>query len=352
MEYLSEIKPFDEFWLNCSINNIISILFSYEPSYKYFMYSNDYCYNSSYIGTHNGEIYNANFVRLDFFKNKPITNSESEFINSLGFIKLEKCNYKDTFYFLEEINELLKKRKIIAPLVDLYYWNKNGYSWNNNHKWHYTLLTGYSSERKEYFAIEDDAYQNYGIITESESTLISSIQSNWHKPKDSTDYLKYTLPKSIPKYVLPLYEVKNNIQKIITSINQIDYDNLFIFENSEDGIKNYFWLQPYFMIQIINRQNANIALLKRLYQKKCLDNNSLNNSLCEITNIINIWKEIRSIVIKVGYLNMNSFGNKYYSKLRLLIQQALEKELYMWKSIEDAIVSFDLCNLEIDLASP
>ena len=57
-------------------------------------------------------------------------------------------------------------------------------------------MNGYNSDTKEYYAIEDDAHQKYGIITESESTLISSVQSNYYRNDDWRDYLQYTLPES------------------------------------------------------------------------------------------------------------------------------------------------------------
>ncbi len=331
MKHMLNIRPFDEFWFDCITNNYISILSSFEESYKYAMYQNDYNYENEI----NINIYRDSKKHTISSKGLQINNNVIDQL--VPYINIEEKKYINKDKFLDEIKELLYKNTIILPAVDLYFWNKIGLFHHKIHANHYTLLIGFDDDKKEFYALEDDIHRNYKMITESESTFIESVQSN-HCNNEISDYLIFTISESLPKYRLPLHDIVHNIPIINKSLHSLNFDDLYTHKYDNKEFSRLSVLLPRKISKIIVRQQANISLINILHKKNIISTKDyiLIVNICE--DIIKIWQIINNHIRKATLLNVDYLNQKADTLIRLS-EQIVKNEIDCWNHVKTAIVN-------------
>ncbi len=340
MRHMLNIKPFDEFWFDCTFNNLVSIISTIEESYKYAMYHNDYFYQNG-IEHH-----------IYYESEEHVISSRGVQLNSnvikqlLPIIDIKENQYIDKENFLDEIKGLLCNNTIILPGVDLYYWNKDGHSHHNIHVNHNTLLVGFDDEKKELYALEDDIHRNYKIITESESDFIESVKSN-HAGNQIADYLTYTLPETLPKYHLPLQDIVRNISNINGSLRSLKFDDLYTHKYNDEEFWRFTLFFPKKISKIIVRQQANISLLSILHKRNIISKNDYMIIVDGFKNTLKTWTAINNYIRKAGLVNVD-YLNKKANTLISLSNKAVTKEIESWNNVETAIVNSKI-SLDIDL---
>lgn len=309
MKKTLKVRPFADFWINCYVNDVLSILTTIEPSYKKLSFINSYNYTITGISSW--------WRELDINPSKYLWDrlSIGESINI--YLKQENI--------IDEIRNKIDNNRYILVLVDLYYWLKNSLNWNNNHYHHYVLITGYDDDKKMIYSISD----NIGGYSENEIPYERFIKAlvffdNEHHGKE------FILPDNIPAFQYCFYDIFDFARKINEDIKKASYMRLWILPQDVNISLVYFKVT-----RIADRQKGNEKLFGQLYEDGFITS-KLCVSLSEMSrSLYNMWSKLKGILIR-AHMKNNDID---LEKLNILSRNALKTEYDMWDAFENSVKS-------------
>ena len=317
------IKPFQQIYINCYLNNFISVLSSINTSYQQLLYSNNYVYNCFCTPETNNQlirirydldIYIEAFNKLfGYFPN--CKTLHDFFYGDISFGTLVKTKSKSNI--MRDLKNLLHSEGVIVFLEqDLFYLIKsNDMYYHKRHSTHYSMFVDYDEEIQCFMVFEMGArgYDCYQVPVEN---VVQSFLHATDPPK--CFYIK--IPQKLDDYTLKTTNFKNYVPEIITSIDSVQFtDALWKFPASADDHLSYIDG----VSKIVNRQEANKRLLESLSFQHSEDSYYFS-SLC--TELKKGWEWIKNILIRAQFLGDKVFIEPYRQKGQIL----LNKEKVMW----------------------
>lgn len=317
------IKPYRQIYINCYLNNFISVLSSVNSSYQELLYINKYVYdvscnpktnNQSIRIRYHLDVYLEAFSKL--FGYMPKCKTLHDFLyGDISFGTLLGTESNDNF--IEDLKSLLKNEGMIVFLSqDLFYLIKsNDIYYKKKHLTHYSMFVDYDKEIQCFMVFEIGA-KGYDCYQVPEENVIQSFLHADVSPK--CFYIKS--PQKLDNYISPTSTIKNFVPEIIESIEQVQLTNaLWNYPASIDDYSSY--LEG--VSKIVNRQEANRKLLENLSFKHDKDAYYLD-SLCN--ELKNGWDWLKNILIRAQFLGDKVNIEPYRQKSQAL----LNDEKAMW----------------------
>ena len=303
-----EIRPFNDYWLNCTFNNFFSILTSYKKEYSELAYLNCYTY----------EAYNE-------WCPKHIT------INNFGQIQKDTFSkmlsetffsYEYSEYGVKKIIDLLDTNNILIR-VDLFNWLPNSPSWHIVHNYHVSLLIGYNKFENTFIVIDDDN-MGYGIRTIPYDRFISCIKDEAGKISGSIieicDDVEYELNMNDV-----LYNAEVLSENLKVFLDEDDFWSVQKDENGEDLYKYY----AFELFKVKNRHIANLSLMNCLFDKHYISRDELTQMEIIFVELIEEWDTIKNIFMKHSY----SSSQIDIKKMNKMKRRCINKELEIWERV-------------------
>lgn len=306
-----EIKPFEEFWLNCGFNNNFSILTSYNEKYRELAYLNGYTY----------EAYNK-------WSPKHIALNNSSEIQDKIIREIIHKEYFSISYSEDNANKLINmiSDSNLMIRVDLYNWLPNSPSWHKEHNFHYTLLINYDEIKNEIIVIDDDS-MGYGIKSLPYDRFLQCIND---EQNNITGYIIQICDDV--DYELNMKDVAYHASILLDNLNYFYKENDFWrVEKNEKG-ESLCQFYAFELYKIENRQKANLALIKCLYDKKYINKKTYLYMCKAFSELKQGWERIKNILLK-DYIHSSECVTVNVEKLNALKTQCIAKEMEIWEKI-------------------
>jgi hypothetical protein len=320
MIYTLGIEPFGDYWVECIFNNCFSIIISYEPSYRYMTYLNNYKLQKEK---------NPSDDSIEF-----LNVSYPEAIYDLISFILEKQDYyfDNEENFLTELQQLIKNKQIIWVGVDMFYMIPGSLTFGMRHANHYSFISGFDDERMIYYAFEFElgGYKAHEIPQER---LVTAFKNSTVKTPPA---IVSRVTKNISKYSLSLDEVLINAERLMTEAANIKIDALWRIEANDEEFYEKVAQCVFALNGLINRQIGNQLLFKSIYELGMIRKENdmlgfvdlarqLEKSYGKMRNVylrhIEHWKE--------GILKKELKSDRFNEMSNL----QLEKEFIMWEKL-------------------
>jgi len=304
------IKPFNEFWLNCSFNAHLSIMTSINPKYNDLAYLNCYTYVN----------------KMQIPKGITIEN-EDEVQKSI----LQSASYQEAICFKDKsdeemllhIIELLNNQNLFIG-VDLFYWLPDTICWQKLHWSHYALVTGYNSNDNTFVVLDSDAYK-YGKFEIPRERFITAVRNCPFKPEGYT----ITINSNPSDFSLELNAVIQNAEKIIENIeNHLEANDIWEYSPYHMQAGQHFEFFSMFAYQIMNRQIANSLLFKRLAELKLINDKTCAGAVNSFNELRIGWETIKNIFIKSGLMSPRALD---IDRLIAIKNSLLKQEKAVWE---------------------
>lgn len=291
--------PFTEFWLSCTVNDLLSIVLSREPSYYSYLLVNSYNYLVS--------VKDFNLRSISIVGNQDFYTRLSSF-SAYSNIELKGEN------LVEELKSLIDENKIIYVLIDSYYWLEDRVDFNLEHTEHYQMMTGYDTS-KEIFYFFGDTFKGYGENEVSYKKLKDAIVLN----SEQSTLLDIHVPEQLPKYELDIKDVIRFSVDILTQISE--YSGMTYWEGNYNIAHSF-----YLITKIEERHKANIKLFMYLQKLGNLSESSSNQLIKTENNLYKNWNLTKMHFMKSFYGNIQPD----FDTINNLIGSCLINESVMW----------------------
>ncbi|URN93893.1 MAG: hypothetical protein NAG76_19010 [Candidatus Pristimantibacillus lignocellulolyticus] len=328
--YSNKIKPFDEFWMNCILNQMFSVACTIEPSYRYAAYLNSYQYFRWEAATDPLFRYPTidSMYYLDYLYANEGKKQEFSLSNVVG--PLDLYYFKDNDNYLQEIKELCRTKQIFSLNVDLYYWIPNSIAYEKFHWYHYSLFNGYDEKTSTYYVIDDnlDGYMEHGV---PEERLVAAYENSEYCTNPNyklPPILKYSIREEIPPYELSLEEVRYHAARLITEIQAFQIEGLWNIELDESRLNDYLTYSMVGLNIIANRHKANDSLIRSLHELLLISTSTYEMLLSQIQDIRNGWEHTKQLFIKASILRKLDQAQCYR-----LMKSLLSKEVILWENL-------------------
>lgn len=317
------LKPYDEHYMNCYLNNLFSISYTRNPESKLLSYLNDYNITLEKHG---------DFRHLQFDYSERFYTSIYE--RAIGI----KCKSKFDIYkeplgteFMissENINELsnaLKQGNIVFLLVDLFYLNNGNVFFSKIHRQHFLMLIEWNAET-ESFIIVDDGNKGYGYYSVGLSDMKHFIRNS-----GQAYCLSMAEHESVDLVDLNMQDVIINSNRICEQIQKIgmSFEKLSFPKNYSEFCQILIFVQ-----RCYNRQVCNELLLK-YHMDNATD--TAKSFKCIIKNngyIKSLWYNIRAILLR--HMTTGKFID--YEAVFLKILECLNREVVFWEMFNKTII--------------
>ncbi|MFD0589638.1 hypothetical protein ACFQZE_16735 [Paenibacillus sp. GCM10027627] len=319
MKVTLERKPFNEFWMNCMLNQAFSIAASAHPSYKSAAYLNIYRYYPWEAATDRDFRYPTidTLYYLDDWMKFPLTK----------VIKLiEPGHFRDKENFTEEIKEVLRSGRNLSLNVDLYYWLPGSMAWQKFHWYHYSLFNGYDDERNTFFVI-DDTLAGYSEHEVPENRLRKAFMNSEYNISSSFTgpaYYVYNLHSDCEPYELKLAEVAENAERLARELGEFSMEGMWNVDTSPDKYQSHITYALIGINIIGNRHTANEGLIRTMQEQKLMSDSLSESLMVQLRDIQDGWNGIKS-----------AFVNHKFERGRelKLAEGLLAKEKAFWTSL-------------------
>lgn len=315
------IKPYDEHYMNCYLNNLYSIACSYDKNYKLLSYKNDFHYsiiknenkcklhfdytNDFYLSIYNAIYNSAHGQQLDIFK---IPLGEKKEINLQTF---------------KDVPSWLLNNQILFIIIDLFNFNNKNIFYNKIHREHFLLIIGYDQNKKE-FMVLDNGNKGYGVYNIAYSNLYSLID----KDTPHGYVLDISKVKLFNQAEINNDDIKNNANRLI---NETIFIVNEISETSFPRDYSEYCELLIFVQRCFNRHISNKYLLEHLNTDK---NIALNKLLFDINKkLISNWYNIRARMLKNTLAETEIQYEKIFQKLKLMF----EDEIAFWSLLKKCL---------------
>jgi hypothetical protein len=312
IETKMNIKPYDKIWFSCVINMKLSILTSIREDYEIVAYDNNYTYFSEIKGA---GVCLTEYLKLAMEMN---LNLDSDIYKNPLLVE-----YEDDQSFINKVKKFLEEGKYVSVGVDLFYWAPNSICWNKFHWHHYSLITEYNEEKKEFLFLDDNLY-GYGKFSIPEERFIKAVESSEFIEKAYVFELNTTVnPNCISTSTLI-----ENAKKIINNIKDISQCNFWLMDTLVEDIEGFMDLNAMYLLQIKNRQRANLCLLDELEKHAVFDKVKIQEVKELCINLIQGWDLAKNKLIQI-YSSINR--TEKVIALNKTIKHLFKVEIQMWE---------------------
>ncbi|AJS60188.1 hypothetical protein [Paenibacillus sp. IHBB 10380] len=326
MLYQNHVVPFNDFWMNCVSNTLYSIASTLEPSYKSVACLNDYEYRKCLVEK------DSNYAYLMI--EHPLKYQNRVLSNVID--KREPYYFKDVNQFTEELEDMIKNGQYPVLNVDLYYWIPNSLAWKQYHWYHYSLITGYDSDKSVYYVLDDDinGFREFEIPKERlEQAFLNSeymLDPNYQEPPCYTLELK----KEIAQCELSFLQVKGNAERIVQEISELKIDDLWDIGTDVENFDAYITNGLMGINIIESRQHGNRFLLKQLADLHHIDSDTFMQLDQQLTDMSIGWFQAKNVLIKAKFSSKRRFNRDQLIQIstRLLSEERQFWEQFIQKS--------------------
>jgi hypothetical protein len=319
MHYSIGLKPFKEYWINCYLNTLYSVLISREPSYRFAPFLNNYTY----------QIYEketpaqtkVNTLRLISAKDMP------QKIGRKFKYRQKPISFRNNFHFVEYLQGLVREGKLVSVGVDLFYWIPNSVCWNKHHWDHYSLLNGFDDERKVFYVFDENilGYDEYEI---PEERLRQAIQNS---PVEPHGYL--TQISNIRPFKFSLRDVVTYADELARELSIMNVSSLWLLSEEDFAARHMCDLFAMNIYQVVYRHKANQLLFEILQTENMVPNPEIMEEFIKYSRELqNGWNYVKGKFIQTYVVN-----DKVQS-IRELNQKCnylFSKECEMWSRFRD-----------------
>lgn len=308
-----DIRPFNEFWIDCKFNTCFSIITSINKSYIDAAYMN--CY--SYIA----ETAKTPFTEVKCLRLENSDERQSELIKNN--IKLTPVAFRKQENMIERVIELLENNYLLVG-VDLYYLVHGSVCWNRYHWEHYSFVKKYDKDRNAFIVLDDDlnGFGEHEVPGQRFKTAVlnSTLPEDGFIVKHS-NYME--------DYIINNDEVFFNADRLVKELKELAGLPVAYWALSDHDIKEgyMFDLFALYAFQIANRQTANIKLMGRLKDLKFIDEEKYNAMTCMFEEIKNGWTLIKNRFIKG---NISVPRKLDIASLNTIKDSMIAKEINAW----------------------
>ncbi|WP_068775914.1 hypothetical protein [Paenibacillus sp. FJAT-26967] len=321
MQFSFELKPYNDFWMNCILNAAYTIAVTVDPSYKYAALMNDYRYKTW------GAAIDSSFITptldvLDYEENW------NDFILHQVIAKETPHTFKDSADFLSELKEIIADKQIIKLNVDLFYWLPKNIACNKFHMSHYAIINGFDTRAKMYHVLDDDI-DGYGTHLIPEERVVEAFMNSGamtDKEFGGPHAYIYHLQDQIVPYRLSLQDIQNHAARLKRELADFSFDGLWDIKNS-DRFDDYIRISLIGINIISSRQAANGMLIQAMNELDLVDESLFQALRLHVNKIQHGWKSIKQI-----FINKTINGDKTLN-LPLIQSKANELlglEMKMW----------------------
>ena len=244
-----EIKPFNEFWINCESTMLHSLLITLDEKYRAMAYVNNYTYEVLHFPAPSKKWVNEVRVKpeiMDMFqvvlKNK------------------REVRWKNYDKAVEDIKNFLRQEKIVMVGVDLFYWIPLNMCYHKHHVDHYAIINGFDENNNIFFVMDTDnvKYREFKLPVEDVIEAIAHCDLVY-------DALIYDLceKKEIEPYMFDMKELIWRAKRIYKSLRPLCRKYFWLMEEKDYKEGFYRDICVMYIVQINCRMKANRLLLKR-----------------------------------------------------------------------------------------
>ncbi len=281
-------KPFNEFWMNCMLNQAFSIAVSEEPSYRDAAYLNIYRYYPWEAATDKDFRYPT--IDTLYYMDDP-----SRFPLSQVIRYIEPRHFRNKEMVLEEIRSILDEGRNLSVNVDLYDWLPGSMAWKKFHWYHYSLFNGYDKERGVFYVIDDTlaGYEEHEIPEERLLKAYGNSEYNVNSEYQGPAFYVYNLQEKVQPYELRLVEVLENAERLVRELAEFSTEGMWNVDFDPEKKQAHLTYGLVGVNIICNRHIANMSLLSSL-RKKNLINEALSATLtAQLDTVRDGWDLIK-----------------------------------------------------------
>lgn len=316
--------PFKDYYMNCYLNNLMTLLIHNDESYRLFSYENNYYYFLKEV-THSNETCGKinTFLSIEYVMEPYLEIYNYLFekdiiaIESMDFPPLGTTEYlvNNVKQFLSEAEKLIKEDYILFIGADLFYLIPNSPVYHKIHRYHYTMMYEYN---ENLFMIMDEGPSGYDIQSVRKEQFEAAINNSKLIPKCFI-YKNNTKDNKIPHYTFNIERIIKNAKRICNEIACISSEAL--------NIKSYEDIHIESLHRIMNRQYGNMLLFKSLSENNLLENSKAVLLYSKTFELYNRWLLFKNAIIKANMI-------KKMPDINLIeyILQQLKEEHTIWKN--------------------
>ncbi|MFC9774199.1 hypothetical protein [Paenibacillus chitinolyticus] len=273
MKLSMERKPFNEFWMNCMLNQAFSIAVSVEPSYRDAAYLNIYRYYPWEAATDKDFRYPT--IDTLYYMDDPARFPLSQVIRYI-----EPGHFRSKETVPDEIREMLEGGRNLSVNVDLYDWLPGSMAWKRFHWYHYSLFNGFDKERGTFYVIDDTlaGYEEHEVPEERLLKAYGNSEYNVNPSYLGPAFYVYNLHEKIQPYELKLTEVVENAERLARELGEFSIEGMWNVDSDPEKKQAHLTYGLVGVNIICNRHIANMSLLRSM-REKGLISEALHESL-------------------------------------------------------------------------
>lgn len=307
-----EIKPFNEFWINCESTMLHSLLITLNEKYRMLAYVNNYRYERIPFLSPGKKWVNEVRVKPEI----------AELYHAV--LKNERTmRWGSVDQTLEEIKEFLRQGKIVMAGVDLFYWIPLNTCYHKLHVEHYAMINGFNERNNSFYVMDTDnvKFQEFELPADTVAEAIVHCELPF-------DVMVYDLcdKREIESYLFDWKELVGRAKGIVKSIRPLCNKYFWLME--EEDYKSGFNrnMCVMYILQINCRMKANRLLFEHLIEQ---EGKSALIPLQEMSHRLEMkWVSIKNRVSK-AYFAENSVAEMIH--LGDEIRDQFRDEKQMWK---------------------
>lgn len=301
-----KLAPFTDHWINCEINDNLSVLTSLNNSYRHIPLLNDYMYQMA------GDMGWLTSLDIKYSRN---------LLKKLEIL----CKVNLTFTeqsFMQDIKACIDEGRVINVAIDLYDWIPESLMYQRYHMSHYSLVAGYDDELECFTVFDDDAYGYKEHVIPYDRFQKSVWRDNGIQIRE------ICLPEYLVDYSLPFSEVIEFAERIKNDITYLTYMAHY-FNYTDDMLIHFIAM----LSKITNRQKANQQLFLYLMEQKYIGQETGEELAAMALRLQNQWQAVKSLFIK----SMISGHKPGYERLNTLSYENLLLEYTLWDKFTKAV---------------
>ncbi|BCJ93737.1 hypothetical protein acsn021_13060 [Anaerocolumna cellulosilytica] len=300
------LVPFTDHWINCEINDNLTVLTSLNSSYRLIPLLNDYMYQMA------GDL--GWITSLDIKYSR-------ELLSRLEILHKKNSTFTEQDY-MKDIKACIDQGRVINVVVDLYDWIPESLMYQRYHMSHYSLIAGYDDEEKIFTIYDDDAngYKQHIIPYERFQKAV------WRE--NGIQIREICLPEHLEDYTLPVSKVIAFATRIKNDITYLTYMTHF-FNEIDEMLIHYLSM----LSKITNRQKANQQLFSYLAEQKVVRLEVGEELVRLALQLQNQWQTVKSLFIK----SMISDCRPDYKRINTLSYENLLLEHKLWNIFSKAV---------------
>ncbi len=328
MQIRTGIQPFNEYWINCLLNMVFSVITSAEPSYMAATYLNDYDYE---VGVWETEPSETNTEGNRTIHNHLILNQMQDFLEKYihGKFSYQPISFRDDEHCLDIIKGHVRQKEFVLVGVDVFYWVPGSFGYGQNHWNHHSFINGYDDEKKVFYIFDEDinGYVEQEIPEERFLLALNKAIIEPHgfiiKP-----------PEHIPPFTFSINDVVKNAEKLINQISTMQIGPFWILTDNDFNTGIQQGVIIVLIYQVMHRHYANELLFRVVLNKYC-DTDTISSLVRISKELQNGWSTVKSQMLKV--YKSETDRRKILDDVNELVKHLFLKEVEMWNKVVDRL---------------